>query len=91
MGDEIFRRFAKKAPVPMRVRALLERAFHPERLDAWFAQRAEAQYTRELLFSTLFEMMSQGVCGMRRSLHDAYPSAEGIAMSKVKIVCQLLA
>jgi hypothetical protein len=57
IGNDIFHRFAKKAPVPMMVRALLERTFHPERLDAWFAQMAEAQYTRELLFSTLFEMM----------------------------------
>jgi hypothetical protein len=89
MGNEIFRRFAKKAPVPMRVRALLERTFHPERLDAWFAQRAEAQYTRELLFSTLFEIMSQGVCGMRRSLHDAYQSAEGIAVSVVAVYGKL--
>ncbi len=89
IGNEIFRRFAKKAPVPMMVRALLERTFHPERLDAWFAQMAEAQYTRELLFSTMFEMMSQVVCGMRRSLQDAYRSAEGIAVSVVAVYGKL--
>lgn len=89
IGNEIFRRFAKKAPVPMMVRALLERTFHPERLDAWFAQMAEAQFTRELLFSTMFEMMSQVVCGMRRSLHDAYRSAEGIAVSVVAVYGKL--
>jgi hypothetical protein len=33
IGNDIFRRFAKKAPVPMMVRALLERTFHPERLE----------------------------------------------------------
>ena len=63
------------------VRALLERTFHPERLDAWFEQTADAQYTRELLFSTLFELMSQVVCGVRRSVHDAYQAAEHVATS----------
>ena len=79
--NEIFRRFSEKAPMPVMVRALLERTFHPERLDAWFEQTAEAQYTRELLFSTLFELMSQVVCRVRRSVHDAYQAAEHIATS----------
>lgn len=63
------------------VRALLERTFHPERLDAWFEQTADAQYTRELLFSTLFELMGQVVCGVRRSVHDACQAAEHVATS----------
>lgn len=79
--SEIFRRFSEKAPMPVMVRALLERTFHPERLDAWFEQTAEAQYTRELLFSTLFELMSQVVCRVRRSVHEAYQAAEHIATS----------
>lgn len=79
--DALFQRFIEKAPLPVMVRALLERTFHPERLDAWFDQTAEAQYTRELLFSTLFELMSQVVCGVRRSVHDAYQAAEHIATS----------
>lgn len=28
-------------------------------LEAWFEQTADAQYSRELLFSTLFELMGQ--------------------------------
>ena len=87
--NDVFRRFAEKAPVPMMVRALLERTFHPARLDAWFTQMAEAQYTRELLFSTMFEMMSQVVCGMRRSIHDAYQSAEAMAVSVVAVYRKL--
>ena len=79
--DPLFQRFIEKAPLPVMVRALLERTFHPERLDAWFKQTADAQYTRELLFSTLFELMSQVVCGVRRSVHDAYQAAEHIATS----------
>lgn len=79
--SEIFRRFSEQAPMPVMVRALLERTFHPARLDAWFEQTAAAQYTRELLFSTLFELMSQVVCRVRRSVHDAYQAAEHIATS----------
>lgn len=79
--NEIFRRFSEQTPMPVMVRALLERTFHPERLDAWFEQTAEVQYTRELLFSTLFELMSHVVCQVRRSVHDAYQAAEHIATS----------
>lgn len=79
--DTLFQRFIEKAPLPVMGRALLERTFHPERLDAWFDQTAAAQYTRELLFSTLFELMSQVVGGVRRSVHDAYQAAEHIATS----------
>src|SRR5512143_425588 len=63
------------------IRALLERTFHPERLDTWFDQTAPARYTRDLLFSTLFELMSQVGCRVRRSVHDAYQAAEHIATS----------
>ncbi|MFO1352024.1 MAG: IS4/IS5 family transposase, partial [Gammaproteobacteria bacterium] len=79
--DALFQRFIEKAPLPVMVRALLERVFHPERLDSGFEQTAEAQYTRELLFSTLFEWMSQVVCTVRRSVHDAYQAAEQLATS----------
>ena len=79
--DPLFQRFIENAPLPVMVRALLEHTFHPERLDAWFEQTADAQYTRELLFSTLFELMSQVVCGVRRSVHDACQAAEHIATS----------
>jgi IS4 transposase len=79
--DALFQRFIEKAPLPVMVRALLERTFHPERLDAWFDQTADAQDTRALLFSTLFELMSQVVCGVCRSIHDAYQAAEHIATS----------
>jgi hypothetical protein len=89
IANELFRRFAEKAPVPVMVRALLERAFHPERLDAWFEQTADGQYTRDLLFSTVFTLMSQVVCGARRSIHDAYQAAEDIAVSVVAVYRKL--
>lgn len=87
--DEIFRRFTKNAPLPVMMRALFERSFHPERLDAWFARTAGAQYTRELLFSTMFRLMSEVVCGVRRSIHEAYQASEDIAASVVAVYGKL--
>ena len=54
------------------VRGLLERMLNPEQLDEWFEQTAEQQYTRELLFSTVFRLMVEVVCGVRSSLNRAY-------------------
>jgi hypothetical protein len=53
MLGEIFQRFVEKSPIAVMVRGVLERA-----LDAWYEQTAQKQYTRTLLFSTLYELMS---------------------------------
>jgi hypothetical protein len=68
------------------MRGLLERVLNPERLDEWFAQVAEHQYTRELLFSSVFDLMSQVVCGTHRSVHAAYQASEeaiGVSITSV--------
>jgi len=76
MFSEIFERFVKHSPVAVMVRAQMERVFAPEWLDAWFARTADRQYTKNVLFSTLFEVMSQVVCGMHASVGSAYQAAE---------------
>ena len=43
------------------MRALLQRELDAVQLDRWFETVAKQQYTRKLLFSTLFELMTQGV------------------------------
>jgi hypothetical protein len=48
---------------------MLERVLNPEQLDQWFDTAAKAQYTRDLLFLTLFDLMSQVVQGSQRSVH----------------------
>lgn len=63
--------FAEHFPIPTMARALLERSFHPEQLDAWFERQAEGQYTRTLLFSTLFELMMQVVTRRQPSVNAA--------------------
>ncbi len=71
----LLERFATHFPIPTMARALLERSFHPDRLNAWFATVAQGQYTRKLLFSTLFELMMQVVTRQQPSVHAAYQGA----------------
>jgi IS4 transposase len=76
MLSDLFDRFIKASPVTVMIRGLLERLLNPEQLDAWFARTAEKQYTRELLFSTVVDLLMQVVCGVRKSVHVAYQAAE---------------
>jgi hypothetical protein len=71
MLGKIFDPFVKASPVSVMAQGLMERILHPERLDACFDGLESAQYTRELLFSSVCNRMSQVVCGSQRSVHAA--------------------
>jgi IS4 transposase len=90
MFSEMFERFVKKSPIAVMARALLERVFPPEFLDDWFARTADRQYTKTLLFSTLFDLMSQVVCGMYPSVGAAYQAAEEAVGVSVQAVYEKL-
>jgi hypothetical protein len=70
--SELFERFLRSAPACVMHRALLENVFAAESLDELFRQRAQTQYERELLFSTLVELVGQVVCRISKSVHAAY-------------------
>lgn len=70
--NTVFDRFVKESPVAVMVRGVLEQALDPTAVDALFNQHAQRQYTRELLFSDLVEVMGEVVCGSRRSVNAAY-------------------
>jgi IS4 transposase len=70
--DAVFDRFAKDSPVAVMVRALLEHALPAAAVDELFDRRAETQYTRELLFSEVVDLMALVVCGIHPSPHAAY-------------------
>jgi hypothetical protein len=90
MLHAIFDRFAKKSPVCVIARGLMERVLNPEQINKWFDQSAELQYTRNLLFSTLFDMMSDVVCGTRKSVHSAYQARkEDICVSIASVYNKL--
>lgn len=55
MLGKVFARFVEKSPISVMVRGTLERVLGAEQLDAWFARTAQKQYTRTVLFSTVYE------------------------------------
>jgi hypothetical protein len=69
---EIFERFVEQSPVCVMQRAVLENIFAPDKLNAIFHAAAEAQYERELLFSTVVDVTSLVVCRITPSIHAAY-------------------
>ena len=76
MLSPIFERFGEKSPITVMARGMMERVLNPSQLDQWFNATAEQQYTKDLLFSTVFDIMSQVVCGSRPSVHAAYQASE---------------
>ena len=65
MLGAIFERFVEHSPVSVMARGLMERVFARSSMDDLFEATAEVQYTRELLFSSVVELMS--VSGVRDS------------------------
>jgi Transposase DDE domain len=74
--DQIFQPFIKQRPVCVLARAVLERILDPHHLDALFDQHAQTQYTHQLLFSSLAELMSQVVLGVHPSVYAAFRAWE---------------
>jgi IS4 transposase len=80
--DTIFAPFVKERPICVMARAVLERLLDAQRLDDLFARTAQQQYTRELLFSSLVQLMSEVVLGVHPTVHAAYqanPDAIGVS------------
>jgi len=77
MLGAVFERFVEKSPLSVMVRATLERVLSADRLDLWYARTAEKQYTRDLLFSTVYDLMSQVVFCVQPSVRAAYLAQEG--------------
>ena len=55
-------------------RSVLERLLEPDHLDALFERSAQKQYTKELFFSTLVELMSETVLNWQPSINAAFQS-----------------
>jgi Transposase DDE domain len=79
---EVFERFIAESPFCVMLRVLLEQSLPAEEVDELFEQQAHRQYHRELLFSTVVNLMSLVVCGISPSLNAAYQAkAKGIGVS----------
>ena len=90
MLGQVFDAFVKESPLCVMIRGLIERVLDPKRLDEWFEEHAESQYTRDLLFSTVFDIMSKVVSGSYKSVHAAYQASnEDIEVSTTSVYNKL--
>src|SRR5919106_4062381 len=86
----MLRKSAEKSPIAVMVRGVLERVLGAEALDAWYERTAQKQYTRTLLFSTLYELMSAVVFAIKPSVHAAYQGREAeVGASIVSVYSKL--
>ena len=72
--SNVFERFATKTPVTVMARAAMEHALAPEALDALFDENADKQYTRDLLFSSVVDLMGVVVTKGAPSVNAAFKS-----------------
>jgi hypothetical protein len=68
----LFDRFVHGSPLSVMVRGTIEHALSSHDLDALFERTADQQYTRELLFSSLVDLMSLVVCGIQPHVQAAF-------------------
>jgi len=86
----ILKKFMEKSPIPVMVRAVLERTLNAEQLNSSFARVTEKQYTRDLLFSSVFELMSLVVFKAFPSVNAAYQAQKAsIAVSITSVYNKL--
>ena len=71
MWTEVLERFESHAPVSVMTRVALEHALPAYWVDEVFQANRQRQYPRELLFSSVVELMMLVSLGLRPSLHAA--------------------
>jgi hypothetical protein len=86
----VFDRFVEKSPISVMVRGMLERVLGADRLDQWSERTAQKQYTRALLFSTVYDLMSQGVFCVQPSVRAAYLAHEAAVGTSIVSVYNTL-
>ena len=90
MLGQVFERFVERTPFAVMSRSLLERTLTPEALDALFEEMADAQYTRELTFSSVVDLMGQVVTSSFPSVRAAYlDKSFGISVSLTSLYNKL--
>lgn len=77
LAENLLAEYAKKAPIPVMLRGILENVLAAQRLNALFQSEAEQQYTRKLTFATVVDLMCQVVTRVQPSLRAAYQERSG--------------
>ncbi len=57
----VFKKFIEKSPLSVMARGMIERILNPSQLNEWFDKTAKKQYTKNLLFSSLYDLVSMVV------------------------------
>src|SRR5215212_1353507 len=65
----VLERFEQQAPASVMAQVALEHALPREWIDTVFEEHRQRQYSRELLFSTVIELVTLVSLGLRPSLH----------------------
>jgi hypothetical protein len=72
MLDAILEPFVVKSPSSLMLKVLMESVLTPDKIDLIFEKNATLQSTRELLFSSLVDLISTVVCGIYQLVNAAY-------------------
>src|SRR5258708_40296975 len=87
---DIFERFTRRSPLAVMAQGAIEYALAESALNQVFKDHAEGQYTRELLFSNVFDLMSVVVTGSYGSVCSAYKDLqESIPVSLTSVYNKL--
>jgi len=81
MWQAVVERFEQQAPASVMARLALEQALPAQWVDEVFAQYRQRQYPRELMFSTIVELMTLVTLGLRPSLHAAARKLDKLPVS----------
>ena len=81
MWKTVIERFERYAPASVMARLALEHALPAHWTNEVFETHRQRQYPRELMFSSIVELMTLVTLGMRPSLHAAARQHEGLAVS----------
>ena len=86
MLSSVFEPFVEQSPICVMARGLMERVLNPDQLNELFDRTAEEQYTKDLLFSSVFNLMGLVFLGSYRSVNAAYKDLKkdiGVSIASV--------
>jgi IS4 transposase len=69
--DAVIARFAEQSPLTVMARLTVQRVLDPTWLDELFETERQRQYTRELLFSSVIDLMAEVALGLKPSVYAA--------------------
>jgi hypothetical protein len=76
MLGKVLERLVDHSPISVMVRGTLARVLGADPLDLWYERTARKQSPRDLVFSTIYDLMSPVVFRLQPSVHAAYRAQE---------------